>query len=417
MKPSIICIAHQSWFSNNNPTKQLMIELAQSARVLFINPQPTHQDVLNANLWGNNESFCKPTLSSRLVEIELDNGASLYTLQPRPGLPVNWSTDSQLIKQFRQFNARRLAADIQSAMIELAIDQPIVINAMQPGLGLSLKGYFNEQLLLYYCYEEIRIARSSRKYEAQAEETFLYKADAVITTSMALLETKRPFAQKSYLIPKGISFDFFNAVISHRKDRQIRHTDWKARFKTPIRKVVGFVGAVDEKIDMPLLQTSLALMPDTDFWFIGPIKDKNVEKALSLWSNVWLLGAQKTELLPELMAQIDVIIVPFMRNPLTWSADTLFINEFLAAGLPVVSTHFTDLSDFSEVIDISSDKTKFSQFISNALSNPDYGMSARVATAYENDWNFRVKALLSVIDEQLYCEETQLVYADVDYVE
>lgn len=402
MNLSTICIASQNW--NNSPQNasvQLMIKLAQTAKVLFVNPQPTPKEVLTSAIYGNDGLGFRFSRSSQLTEVELENGCSVFVLHPRPGLPINWVRDSNTFDRWTRFNARRLTQDILAAMAQLAIDQPVVINALQPALGLALKGCLNERLLLYYCYKDLHTAGLSRRHDVRVESEFMSQVDAVITASKALLASKGTLAQHSYCITNGINFDLFYPVINLREKRRATHLLWKTRLKTPIRNVVGVIGPVGTQLDLDLLQCCFDSMPDTDFWFIGKIMDKAIEKTLMAWPTVWLLGQQDADILPELMAQLDVVIIPLLGTSVTKRIDPLYINEFLAAGLPVVATQFTDLSEFDNTIDITSDNNTFIQLLDNALAEPDYGLSFRVASAYENDWSRRTKKLISVIDKHL----------------
>ena len=205
MNLSTICIASQNWNnSSQHVSVQLMVKLAQTAKVLFVNPQPTLNEAFTSTIFRNNRSDFGCSRSSPITEVELESGTSIFVLQPRPGLPIKWVRNANVFDRWTRFNARRLIQDIRAAMSQLAIDQPVVINALQPALGLSLKGCLNERLLVYYCYHDLQAAGSSRRHDACAESEFMNQVDAVITASKSLLASKGPIAPPGYCIANGI---------------------------------------------------------------------------------------------------------------------------------------------------------------------------------------------------------------------
>ncbi len=60
--------------------------------------------------------------------------------------------------------------------------------------------------------------------------------------------------------------------------------------------------------------------------------------ALEALPNVHLLGRKPYESLPAYCKGFDVALMPFRVNELTLNANPLKVREYLAAGLPVVST-------------------------------------------------------------------------------
>lgn len=406
MNLSTICIASQNWTNAlPNDAANLMSALSHTEKVIVVNPQPTLKDVFATAFHGPNRLGFRFHASSRLTKIDCNNEGSLYVLQPRPSLPIHWLRNFTTTEQWAQINARRLETDIRRAMLQLGIEQPVIINAGHPTVGLALKGRFNECLLVYYCNQEIS-SNPHNDQAIQAETEFIEQVDAVIVTSTTLFKTKCAFAKQTYWIPRGINFTFFNTAVGLRTKHQRDYQSWAIRAKKPFRNIVGVVSPVDHYLDVDLLQYCLDAMPDTDFWFIGPIRDKTAEKKLMAWPNAWLLGRQDTAQLPELLAQMNAFILPFVCNSLTHQLDPLFIHEFLAAGLPIISTPFTDLSDFKDSIDVTNNSVTFLQLLDNVLTEPDYGLTFRLAAAYENDWSRRANLLRSVIHEQ--CTRNQV---------
>lgn len=125
------------------------------------------------------------------------------------------------------------------------------------------------------------------------------------------------------------------------------------------RPVAGYVGVLDERLDMELIAALAAQLPDWDIRLVGPttkIDPASVPRA----ANIELLGQQPYARLPEIMASFDVALMPFALNEATRSISPTKTLEYLAAGLPVVSTRVPDVvSDWSAVVHLADDGPGF----------------------------------------------------------
>jgi glycosyltransferase involved in cell wall biosynthesis len=82
-----------------------------------------------------------------------------------------------------------------------------------------------------------------------------------------------------------------------------------------------------------------SILPDAQLVLIGSVQNtSSTMKQLAGRANVHLLGRRPYSQLPALCKGFDVAVLPFVRNELTRNANPLKLREYLAAGLPVVST-------------------------------------------------------------------------------
>ncbi|GGE13921.1 glycosyl transferase [Polymorphobacter glacialis] len=105
---------------------------------------------------------------------------------------------------------------------------------------------------------------------------------------------------------------------------------------------IGFFGVIDERIDQPLIAAVAALRPDWQFIMIGPTA-KIDPAQLPNAPNIHWLGMRGYAELPSYMAHWDLGWMPFARNSATRFISPTKTPEFLAAGLPLMSTSITDV--------------------------------------------------------------------------
>jgi glycosyltransferase involved in cell wall biosynthesis len=108
------------------------------------------------------------------------------------------------------------------------------------------------------------------------------------------------------------------------------------------RPRIGFFGVIDERFDIDLLKNMAALKPGWQFVIIGPtvkIDPADLPQA----SNIHYLGSKSYDELPSYLAGWDVAMIPFARNESTRYISPTKTPEYLAGGVPVVSTSIQDV--------------------------------------------------------------------------
>jgi glycosyltransferase involved in cell wall biosynthesis len=110
-------------------------------------------------------------------------------------------------------------------------------------------------------------------------------------------------------------------------------------------------------------------------------------------SNVHLLGRKPYADLPAYCKGFDVAINPFRISRLTLNANPLKVREYLAAGLPVVSTSIPEVEILGQCR-IGIDRDGFIKEIESALENPGPGEAQSEAIRAES-WDARVDEIRS----------------------
>jgi glycosyltransferase involved in cell wall biosynthesis len=175
----------------------------------------------------------------------------------------------------------------------------------------------------------------------ELERQLLDRADLVFAGGHSLFERKRSVRPDIVPFPSGVEPEHYAPVRRARPSRDGR-------------PVAGYVGVIDERIDLTLLR-GLA----TELHLVGPVV-KVDQDILPKLPNVRHIGFVPYPQLPAVMSRFTVGIMPFARNQTTALISPTKTLEYLAAGVPVVSTPINDvMHDFATVVDIADDVAAF----------------------------------------------------------
>jgi glycosyltransferase involved in cell wall biosynthesis len=105
---------------------------------------------------------------------------------------------------------------------------------------------------------------------------------------------------------------------------------------------LGFFGVIDERLDAELIAAVADAAPNWQLVMAGPIV-KIDPASLPHRANIHWLGQQPYEVLPHLVAQWDVCLLPFARNESTRFISPTKTLEYMAAEKPIVSTPIIDV--------------------------------------------------------------------------
>lgn len=357
-------------------------------KILYVQNPFTLKDLLLA-LFKKNKNFPFKEvlgLKQRMRTYTSEKNGSIHVLIPPLVLTINFLPRGFFYNKLLKLNGWIVRRSVAAYLKKLKMNEDLIhIVAFNPTLGVVTARRFNEKLLLYHCYDEIKEARWMKKHGPGFEEIFMPLSDAVIVTSNGLLEKKASCCHRLYVVKNGANVNLFSRAFTNEKS---------------LRNVVGFIGNIDDRIDFALLNFLIESLPEHEFMLIGPVQEKNKEVQLKKWRNVTLTGSKPPEELPAYLKNFSVGIIPFQKNDFTKGIYPIKINEYLAAGIPVVATNFGNLDDFSGIISIAENKKEFKTFILDEIRNDTIQMRRkRQIMANQNTWENRAEEFSSVIEE------------------
>ena len=374
-------------------------ELSRANRVFYVDNPFTLKDML-AGL------FTKP-IRIRLVafvfgfnqyrSIDKDN-SNLINVTPHPTLPINFLPPGKVYDFFSSINNAIVRRSISSVIRDYRIKDFIYINSFNPFYFLGVDA-FGPLCKIYHCVDNIAASKYyTAKHGRLLEKKMIQNFDLTLTTSQRLSEYARRLSKHVFYLPNAADFKLFQRAreTAIARPREIKDVD---------KKIIGYIGSVDYRIDYDLLIEIATQFPEHVLLLVGPTGSNFERSGLEKFSNVISTGSKHLTELPSYVRFMDCGIIPFLCNTLTESIYPLKLNEYLAAAKPVVTTNFSpDLNEFEDVIRIASTKKEFVASLSDELrTDSEEKQLSRIKKAAGNTWEARVQEFWRIVEP--YCRQ------------
>lgn len=388
-------------FRTDNPYSSISLsmakELAKTQRVFYVNHPYSLKDVVSG--WRQGDAALRhrlPRLLTGRMQYETLESIphNFVAIQPPLTLPINWLPKGAIYNFFQRINNGIILRTIKKVMRDHAIKDFVFINCYDPFYAGWLPASFGAKACIYHCIDDITQNAYTDKHGTDLENEAARNADITFVTSTNLKKLKAPYARRIET--------YFNAADTAIFEKVRTETyPQPAELAGRTGKVIGFVGNLDElRIDYPLLKKVALAHPDKTLLLVGPVNSPEpVAIGLDKLPNVVFAGSRKIADLPPLMQYMDCVLIPFLCNTLTKSIYPLKINEYLAAGKPVVTTSFSDdIRTFSDCTYLADHHEAFVQLIEKAVNENDAtAVQRRTDRANANTWTARIEQLWKIL--------------------
>ena len=230
-------------------------------------------------------------------------------------------------------------------------------------MALPLAEALTPQVVIYDVMDDLASCTGAPPDLTLRQRRLLKTADIVFTGGRSLHRSVTAHRQEgTHCFPSGVDPDHYAPAVRMRRRGS--------------RPVAGYVGVIDERLDLGLVADLADALPDWRICLVGPVV-KIDPGTLPRGRTITYLGPAPYRDLPKVMAGFDVALMPFALNRATTSISPTETLEYLAAGLPVVSTRVPDVvADFGDLIDLQDDGAGFALACRRVL---DQGPDARAA--------------------------------------
>jgi UDP-galactopyranose mutase len=202
-------------------------------------------------------------------------------------------------------------------------------------MALGFSAHLRAGLTVYDCMDELAAFKFAPPRLVQLEDELFNRADVVFTGGRSLYRAKKDKHPNVHAFPSSIERAHFGkarTITEQPADQAV----------LPAGPKLGFYGVIDERFDLDLIRDAAAARPQWQFVLIGPVV-KIDPATLPQAANIHYLGGKTYDELPAYLSGWDVALIPFAINDSTKYISPTKTPEYLAAGIPVVSTPITDV--------------------------------------------------------------------------
>ena len=313
----------------------------------------------------------------KLRTADCDGVTRVWLVVPTlPGQPEFLGFDDPAATGYGDLVARLLADQGRPSAPDVWLYTPMAFDLAQ-----SLQG----GRLVYDVMDDLSAFQGASAGMSLRQRRAVTEADVVFTGGRSLHQAILAQRHRDvHLFPSGVD--------------QRHYASSRALRQTHVNPVAGYVGVIDERIDLQLLAELAYRLPDWTVRVVGPVA-KIDPGMLPRAQNIDYLGFTPYEQLPVVMAGFDVALMPFALNEATRSISPTKTLEYLAAGLPVVSTRVPDVvADYGTVVQLAGNPAEFTAGCRRALAEDPITRDRRVAPLLaRQEWDgiaVRMDALL-----------------------
>ncbi|WP_448519417.1 glycosyltransferase [Rhodoflexus sp.] len=316
-----------------------------------------------------------------------------------PFLPVNFLPEGKFYRLLQMINERLLWKAIRRLISQYQLRDWVFMNVYYPYAGFDFPKDLQPLTKIYYSVDDISQEPYTARHGVIGEQRIVAAYELVLTTSRTLYNKLQAWNTATFYLPNAADVTLFSRSVMQDFVRP-------ADLPPPDKPCIGYVGNVDAaRNDFALLAGLAAACPELNVVLIGPLSSPQEAAAAGLrrLSNVFFLGSKPMTELPAYLQHMHCMLIPFLCNTLTKSIYPLKINEYLAAGKPVVATAFSeDIRSFGHVIELADSQEDFIAAVrrSIATDTPDKARR-RMQVAAQNTWEARARQLEIMIEDFL----------------
>jgi UDP-galactopyranose mutase len=336
--PDLVCLSHLRWNFVFQRPQHLMSRFARDRRVFFVE-EPVYS-----------EEASDPCLDAKIC--------------PRTGVEV---LTPRLAEELRLHSTQVVAALLSRFVTERKIQRPILWFYTPMAIDLVPEG-ISPAAVVYDCMDELSGFKGASSQLPMYEQRLMKLADLVFTGGVSLFEAKRTLHPHVHAFPSGVDVLHFSQARTIEEEpadqRDLKHPR------------LGFAGVVDERMDLGLIREAAEKRPEWQLIMLGPVV-KIDPGSLPRLQNIHWLGMKDYQDLPRYFSGWDVGMMPFALNDATRYISPTKTPEYLAAGLPVVSTPIRDVVQPYGELGLAHIASNAEEFITEAENAMKHGMSLK----------------------------------------
>ncbi|MGH4023618.1 MAG: WecB/TagA/CpsF family glycosyltransferase [Pseudonocardiaceae bacterium] len=383
-EPGYVCFSAQDWWYHNRAHSdfQLMRGVARHRRVLVVNSIGLRMPLPGRSTHVTRRILRKLRSVAKLVRRPLPDLPQYFVMSPLP-LPF------YRMRWLRTLGAVLVRAQVRAVCRALGIRAPVIVTTL-PTAWDVVRPMQRHSLVFNRSDRHSEFPESDRATIERLERELLRDADHVLYVSRSLLASEQALTgDRAHFLDHGVDIEHF---------RRRETAELPADLAEIPEPRVGFFGALDDYlVDFDLLERVAAELPDVSLVLIGDAT--HPMDRFEKYPNVHWLGFRPYEQIPAYGSGFAVGIMPWLDNPWIAHANPVKLKEYLALGLPVVSTPFAELAHYTDRVRVAATSADFVAAIRSALADGGPGTpQARRGSVLDASWTARSDELIGLVE-------------------
>lgn len=366
----LVVLSSVHWHFTWQRHHELSTRLAQRGyRVTYCEPIPKRWPGMGefGRVWGRLRGRHE---AAGLLRQRISPGVTLHgaTAVPDTGRLTRWLNRRFFIPRA----ADRLATELGSPLV--------VLNYLPLAASIDLQQRLRPDLVIYDCVWDWPHDPYSRPGVVREEE-LVATADLVFADSPYLLERMQQQHARVECVLPAVDYELY-APARAGTGSKAGSSSGRAR--------CAYFGAVGANIDLELLAR---LSREFELRIIGPVQE-NLER---LAAGTEIVGSVPQRELPALLADVDVLVLPYREAAHSAGVIPAKTFECLATGKPTVAKGLPSLEQFGEQFYLRADADSFVAAVGEALAERPAVRQARLELAERNSWQLRTAQVDALI--------------------
>lgn len=313
--------------------------------------------------------------------------------RPLPDLPHYYVMSPLAIPAYKTERQRRLSAalvrmQVRAVMKWIGMKNPDVFLTV-PTAWPVVERIPHRKLLYNRSDKHSEFKEADQNLIRSLELALFEQSDHVLYVNSTLREDEREHtADNAYLLDHGVDLELFDSN---------RFPEEPADLANIPHPRIGFFGSLrPHLVDFELLVKVAKALPEAHLVLVGDPQAST--EALRQQPNIHLLGMRPYEAVPSYGAHFDVALMPYLQNDWIRCCNPIKLKEYLALGVPVVSTDFPQARLFEPEVQIGATADAYIAEIRRALESPPATAAQLRARVADDTWDRKTRELLDLID-------------------
>lgn len=252
--------------------------------------------------------------------------------------------------------------------------------------------YSDQKKIVYDCmdnYQEFFKRKELKKEINNFEKNINSFAKNIFCSSYLL--SKRFDKKKCIIINNAFSKDWINNLKIANKNLNKKDLNYK-------RVCLCYFGTLSHWIDYDLLKKLTKKFKFLKVKLIGP--EEYLPSEIKLSNSFDLLKATSHHMIPDLMKDVDILIMPFILNKLTYSVDPVKLYEYILLGKLIIVPYYKELEKFSKFVEFYKSERDFNKILNNAIKSNfkvSYTKNDQKNFARLNSWENRADQINEIL--------------------